>query len=182
MVGTAATGGQAAEGDVPWLSENERHAWIAFTTMLMTLPPAVDTQLKHDSGVNFFEYTIMAGLSDAPEHAMRMSVLAEFAAGSMSRLSHAVTRLERQGWVARRSVPSEARAVEAVLTPAGRAFMRDAAPGHVRHARRLFFDSLTPEQVAIMGDLSRTLVASASSATAKVLDDVIDVSDGAAEN
>lgn len=165
---------------MPWLSEAERHAWIAFTTMLMTLPPAVDTQLKRDSGVNFFEYTILAGLSDAADHAMRMSVLAEFAAGSMSRLSHAVTRLERQGWVARRSVPSEARAVEAVLTPAGLEFMRGAAPGHVRHARRMFFDALTPEQVTLMGELSRTLVASASSATVKVLDDVIDVSDGTA--
>ena len=124
----------------------------------------------------------MAGLSDAPEHAMRMSALAEFAAGSMSRLSHAVTRLERQGWVKRRSVPTEARAVEAVLTPQGLEFMREAAPGHVRHARRLFFDALSAEQVATMGELCRTLVASASSSTAKVLDEVIDSSDEAGRN
>ena len=169
--------GTEDSAEVPWLSRDERRAWIAFTTMLMTLPAAVDSQLKRDSGVNYFEYTIMAGLSDAPEHAMRMSALAEFAAGSMSRLSHAVTRLEKQGWVRRRAVPDEARAVEAVLTPEGLEFMRQAAPAHVRHARRLLFDGLTSEQVATLEELCRTLVASASDATAALLDQVIKAPD-----
>ena len=179
MVGTEDARKDTGDEDVPWLSDDERRAWIAFTTMLMTLPSAVDAQLKRDSRVNYFEYTIMAGLSDAPGNAMRMSALAAFAAGSMSRLSHAVTRLERQGWVKRRSVPTEARAVEAVLTPAGLEFMRAAAPNHVRHARQLFFDALTPEQVATMGELCRALVASASDTTAQVLDEVTASSDEA---
>src|SRR4051812_6532823 len=81
--------------EVPWLAGDERHAWIALTAVLMTLPPAIDAQLKRDAGINFFEYSILSSLSQAPGRTVRMSELAHLAAGSLSRLSHAVSRLER---------------------------------------------------------------------------------------
>ncbi|WP_309238740.1 MarR family winged helix-turn-helix transcriptional regulator [Actinoplanes aureus] len=149
--------------DVPWLSDDERHAWMALTAMLMSLPPAIDAQLKRDAGINFFEYQILSSLSDAPGHTVRMSQLAHLAAGSLSRLSHAVSRLERQGWVQRRNVDTtEARCVVAVLTDAGTAMIEATAPGHVREARRLVFDALTPEQVAQLEKIGRQLVMSAA--------------------
>ena len=59
----------------------------ALTALTEALPAAVDAQLKRDAGLNAFEYQVMAGLSDAPGHAIRMSALAAFASGSLSRLS-----------------------------------------------------------------------------------------------
>ncbi|MEU4426628.1 MarR family winged helix-turn-helix transcriptional regulator [Actinoplanes sp. NPDC024001] len=150
--------------DVPWLSDGERHAWMALTTVLMSLPPAIDAQLKRDAGINFFEYQILSSLSHAPDRSVRMSALAHLAAGSLSRLSHAVSRLERQGWVERRNVetPHEARCVVAVLTDAGMAMVERTAPGHVREARRLVFEALSPEQVAQLEKISHQLITAAA--------------------
>ena len=73
--------------DVPWLSADERATWISFSAMLQTLQAALDAQLKQDAGINVFEYSVMAALSESPDRSLRMSTLAVFAQGSLSRLS-----------------------------------------------------------------------------------------------
>lgn len=148
---------------VPWLSDDETQAWMALSAVLTSLPPVIDAQLKRDSGINHFEYTILSSLSQAPGRAVRMSELAHLAAGSPSRLSHAVSRLERHGWVVRRNVDSsEARCVAAFLTDAGWDAVAAAAPGHVREVRRLIFDTLTPEQVEQLTTIGRQLLMAAA--------------------
>ena len=144
--------------DVAWLSPDELSTWIAVSMLLEALPAAVDAQLKRDACLNSFEYQVMAGLCDAPDRALRMSVLAQFASGSPSRLSHAVSRLEAQGYIERRPVAVDPRAVEAVLTDAGLAKMVESAPGHVREVRRLLVDLLTPEQISQLGAIATTLL------------------------
>lgn len=144
--------------DAPWLTPRELHTWIALSVLLEALPAAIDAQLKRDAGLNSFEYQVMAGLSDAPDHTIRMSALAAFASGSPSRLSHAVARLEKQGFVVRRQAADDPRAVEAVLTPEGLAKMRECAPAHVREARRLVIDVLTPTQVEQLGRIATKLL------------------------
>jgi DNA-binding MarR family transcriptional regulator len=149
---------------VPWLSDDETSAWVALTAVLTALPPAIDAQLKRDVGINFFEYTILSSLSQAPGRAVRMGSLAHLAAGSPSRLSHAVSRLEKHGWVERRvSVDvTETRCVEAVLTDSGWDVVVAAAPQHVREARRLVFDVLSPDQVAQLTRIGRRLLTAAA--------------------
>jgi DNA-binding MarR family transcriptional regulator len=128
--------------------------------MLMTLPPALDAQLKRDAGVNAFEYNVLAALSEAPHRTLVLSSLAASSQGSLSRLSHAITRLERAGWVERRSCADRGgRRMEARLTDAGFAKLEDIAPGHVREVRRLVVDLLTPEQLAALGDTARKITA-----------------------
>lgn len=144
--------------DVPWLSDDERHAWMAFSSMLMVVPPAIDAQLKRDAGVNFFEYSILASLSEAADRTVRMSTLAHLAGGSLSRLSHAVSRLERQGWVRRQTGDADPRCIMAVLTDKGMAALTEAAPAHVREVRRRIFDALTPEQVGQLEQIGRQLL------------------------
>ena len=144
--------------DVPWLSTDEVRSWIAFSAMTGALHSAVDAQLKRDAGLNYFEYQVMAGLSDAPGRTIRMSALAAFASGSPSRLSHAVGRLEKQGFVVRRPAPDDPRAVEATLTREGVAKMKACAPAHVREARRLVVDVLTPTQMAQLEKIAMRLL------------------------
>jgi DNA-binding MarR family transcriptional regulator len=50
----------------------------------------------------------MAGLSQSPERALRMSRLAEFAEGQLPRLSQVVARLEKRGWITRHADPRTA--------------------------------------------------------------------------
>ena len=73
------------------------------------------------------------------------------AAGAISRLSHAIGRLDRQGWVTRRPYAVDGRHTEVVLTDAGMEQVAATAPGHVREARRLVVDNLTPQQLRQLG-------------------------------
>lgn len=145
--------------DVPWLSLDQQQDWAALMALVMTLPPALDAQLKRDAGVNSFEYHVLARLSMARDRTLVLSQLAEQAQGSLSRLSHALTRLERAGWVERRTCTDKGRRVEARLTDAGFAKLEAMAPGHVREARRLVVDVLTPEQLVALGEAARAISA-----------------------
>ena len=81
-----------------------------------------------------------------------MSDLARWSNSSLSRLSHVVTRLEKQGWVRREGCPEDRRATNAVLTDEGFAHLAASAPDHVEEVRTQVFDTLTPEQVAVMAE------------------------------
>lgn len=130
-----------------WLSEEERQAWLTLLGLLLRVGPAMDAQLRRDAGISHFEYTVMAGLSEAPERTLRMSEVAAFAEGSLSRLSQAVTRLEGRGWVRRSPDPTDGRYTLATLTDTGWDKVVATAPGHVSEVRRVFLDPLTKSQV-----------------------------------
>ncbi len=150
---------RAADRDVPWLSPDQQQDWAAVMALVMTVPPALDAQLKRDAGLNSFEYHVLARLSMARDRTLVLSELADQAQGSLSRLSHALTRLERAGWVQRRASPDGGRRVEARLTDAGFTKLEAAAPGHVREVRRLVVDVLTPAQFAALGEAARAISA-----------------------
>jgi DNA-binding MarR family transcriptional regulator len=152
-------GDHVAADEVPWLSASQQHDWRALVALLTTLPAALDSQLKRDAGMNGFEFHVLAGLSEAENHTLLLSDLAASARGSLSRLSHALTRLEREGWVERRACGQPGRRVEARLTESGWAKVQATAPGHVREARRTVVDVLTPEQLAALGEAARAITA-----------------------
>ena len=87
-----------------------------------------------------------------------MGDLADFLQFSPSRMSHAVSRMERDGWVLRRRCQSDGRGQEAMLTARGRAALEQAAPGHVREVRRLFIDQLSPEERELVRSVSESLL------------------------
>lgn len=139
---------ESAENQVRWLSADERRAWLAVAALMVKLPAALDGQLQSEAGVSFFEYMILAVLSEQPDRTLQMSDIAEFVSASLSRLSHTATRLEKQGLIVRRQVPGRGRRTLAVLTEAGYAKVSRSAPGHVRHVRKLLIDDLTPADLA----------------------------------
>ncbi len=138
-----------------WLTDDEQDAWRALATVLLKLPAALDAQLQRDAGLSTFEYLVLSGLSEAPDRTLRMSDLAELANGSLSRLSHVVTRLEQRGWVRREVCPEDGRCTNAVLTTAGQRKVAAAAPGHVETVRHLVIDALTAAQVRQLRDIGR---------------------------
>jgi len=141
-----------------WLNEDDREAWIPFVSMLWWLPAAIDDQLQRDSGLSHFEYGILAALSAADAATLRMSKLAIYANGSLSRLSRAVARLEGRGWVTRQPDPTDGRYTLATLTDNGRAVVVEAAPGHVEAVNRLVFDALTKTQARQLGIIASRIL------------------------
>lgn len=150
---------EAEEPETHWLTSEEHTAWLSLVSVLMRLQPALDTQLKRDAGLSHFEYQILAGLSESPERTLRMSTLAELAEGSLSRLSYAVGRLEREQWVRRMPDPDDGRSTLAILTNTGWDKVVDTAPGHVTAVRRLVIDPLTKAQLRQMTAISTRILA-----------------------
>lgn len=150
--------GVQGRGDGPrWLDPVELEAWIQVAVMLANLPAALDAQLQRDSGLSHFEYEVLSVLSDARDLRLRMSELAALAGGSVSRLSHVVTRLERRGLVERRPCPDDARSILAHLTEEGHRTVVQAAPGYVANVRRLVIDRLDREQIDRLAEIGAAI-------------------------
>lgn len=148
----------ATAAEVEWLSADQQREWRVVVELLAVLPVALDAQLKRDAGMNLYELQVLAALSEAPGHTLGLSDLAETARGSLSRLSHALTRLERSGLVERRACTERAgRRAEAHLTEAGTARIGQIAPGHVAEVRRLVVDVLSADQLSQLGDIARAI-------------------------
>jgi len=141
-----------------WLSEEETQSWLALVSMVIRLPAALDAQLVRDAGISHFEYQVLAGLSMSPERTRRMSDLAAFADGSLSRLSQVVSRLENRGWIRRTPDPTDGRYTLARLTDDGWDKVVATAPGHVEEVRRLVFDPLTRAQHRQLRDIGHRIV------------------------
>ncbi|KRF15589.1 MarR family transcriptional regulator [Nocardioides sp. Soil797] len=141
-----------------WLSETEREAWVRLVTVTELLPSLLDSQLRRDSQLTHFEYFVLAMLSEADKKTLRMTSLANLTSATLPRLSHVVRRLEDKGLVQRTPCPGDKRASNAVLTRAGQAAIRKAAPGHVTNVREHVFDALTPEQVDQLHDIADALL------------------------
>jgi DNA-binding MarR family transcriptional regulator len=129
-----------------WLNNHEWSAWLQLMATFTLLPAAIDSQLQREAGMSHFEFGVMAALSRQPGRRLQLKDLAVIANGSLSRLSHVISRLERQGWV-RRVSGTKGRATNAELTDKGYRKLMQAGPIHFREVRRLVFDVLTPEEV-----------------------------------
>ena len=145
--------------DTRWLDGDEQAAWRAFLGMQRRLLTQMDRQLQQASGIPHAYYEIMVRLSEAPDRTLRMSELADRSLSSRSRVSHAVARLEQQGWVRRSACPDDRRGSLAALTDEGFGALKEAAPGHVEQVRTLLFDPLTREQVAQLRAISEAVLA-----------------------
>jgi DNA-binding MarR family transcriptional regulator len=141
-----------------WLDDDERRTWIGFLYAQMLLMEQIEQDLQRDAGMPLAYYQILVTLSEHPDRAMRMSSLARSLFFSRSRLSHAVDRLERSGWVRRDTCAEDGRGAIAVLTDEGFATLEAAAPQHVESVRTHLFDRLTPEQVKEVREVSEVLV------------------------
>ena len=108
---------------VRWLDTEERRIWLGWIMSSRLLWEEIERDLQRDSGLSFGHYEILVMLSETPGRRRRMSELADATQSSRSRLSHAVSRLEENGWLRRERCGDDRRGSYAVLTDEVRAYM-----------------------------------------------------------
>ena len=131
---------QTLDADDQWLDRRQQHAWRAYLVGTTLLMDRLDRELREQHDLSLPEYEILVRLSEAPNRRLRMAVLADSVSHSRSRVTHTVTRMEKQGLVERSSCAADGRGVEATLTDKGRATLDEAAPTHVAGVRELLVD------------------------------------------
>jgi DNA-binding MarR family transcriptional regulator len=136
-----------------WLTDEEQRVWRAYLHATTLLEDHLDRQLQRDAGMPHIYYGLLVGLAEAPRRRLRMTELARNAKITRSRLSHAIARLEKSGWVRREDCPSDKRGQFAVLTEEGVEVLRRTAPGHVTAVRQAMFDRLSPQQQKALGEI-----------------------------
>lgn len=151
------------------LSADQLAAWVGLCALTEVLPPVIESQLKRDLGVNLFEYTVLAMLSEEPDRTLPMSALAAVSFGSISRLSHAVGRLQRRGWLTKRAGTGSRRHNTVSLTDAGFEALAAAAPRHLADVRRLVVDPLTEADIRALARITLRLIAAAAPEVADLL-------------
>jgi DNA-binding MarR family transcriptional regulator len=134
--------------DSPWLPPAQQRAWVAYMRVQLRMNYEINRQLQRDSDLSLADYHVLNALSMAPDHTLQVTELAAYIGWERSRLSHHLRRLSQRGLTKR--VPSEddGRATDAVLTKKGMKAMVEAAPGHARLVKKLFFEPLPEELVS----------------------------------
>ena len=143
-----------------WLTPDERQTWLSLASILIRLPATLDAQLQREAGISYFEYQVMAVLSEAPDRTMRLSELAALTEGSLPRLSQVFTRLEKRSWVRRTPDPTDGRYTLGILTDDGWDKVNATAPGHVEAVRRHVFDPLTKAQQRQLREVTQRIMRS----------------------
>jgi DNA-binding MarR family transcriptional regulator len=145
------------EGPPRWLNEDEQQTWRATVGLAQLLIRQLDRDLNVH-GLNSHDYEILVELSEAPDHRLRMTELADATSQSRSRLSHQITRMENRGLVRRDDCEGDKRGTFTVLTADGMAAIERVAPDHVENVRRHFIDRLTPSQLEQIRDSFEPIV------------------------
>jgi DNA-binding MarR family transcriptional regulator len=141
-----------------WLTDEEQRAWRGLVQMTSRLDARLNRELQQSSGLSLADYDVLVLLTEAPDGRLRMFQLVDDLQWEQSRLSHHIARMQRRGLVAREECTTDKRGAFVVLTDAGRDAIEKAAPGHVATVRRLVFDGLSEEQVAMLDAfVTRTL-------------------------
>jgi DNA-binding MarR family transcriptional regulator len=141
-----------------WLDAKQQQIWRSFLFASRLLFAQLERDLQQGADIPLTYYEILTVLSESPHRAIRMNELAEALLVSPSRMSHAVARLEQEGWVRRQLCPSDRRGWLAVLTDTGWDALVAAAPLHVESVRQHLFDQLTPAQLEHLGEISDSLL------------------------
>lgn len=155
------TGDTGQMADEPWLTSEQQRVWRAFLRMTRRLNETIERDMQANGHMPFAYYLILAMLSEAPEQSLRMNELAGVVGSSQSRLSHAVARLEDNGWVRRTAAAGDRRGQIASLTDAGRATLVALAPMHAHTVKTMMFDPLSPAQLASFHDICTTVLGDA---------------------
>lgn len=130
--------------------------WRAFLRAHAAVTRRLEQELT-DAGMPLAWYDVLLQLAESPQHRLRMAQLADRVLLSRSGLSRLVDRLQSEGYVTRERSTDDARGTFTVLTSAGRAALRRAAPVHLRGVREHWLDVFDDNELRTLGRLLQRL-------------------------
>jgi DNA-binding MarR family transcriptional regulator len=133
-----------------WLDQREAHLWRTWLRVNQELPGLLAERLNLESGLSAADYAVLVPLSESADGMVRARDLGREIFWDRSRLSHQVRRMQDRGLVVREECETDARGAMIRLTPAGRAAIEKAAPGHVAATREFFFDLVSDKEIDIL--------------------------------
>jgi DNA-binding MarR family transcriptional regulator len=136
------------------VSAEEWQVWRTFYAMRRQLDRALENQLQTDAGISSPDYEILLAIFESPGRQLRSRDLAELIGWEKSRISHQVTRMVSRGLLERRECEDDLRGTWVGITPDGRRAALGAMRKHVSTIRSIFFDALSPEELAALSSAS----------------------------
>lgn len=144
--------------ETPWLDQEQLRVWRAFLGGITVLMDQLDRDLRTQHDLSMGEYEILVRLSEAPNRSIRMAELAAAVSHSRSRVTHTISRLERDGIVRRDTCADDGRGVSAVLTDHGFSVLEQAAHTHVRGVNDYLIENATPEEFSALGHIMERVI------------------------
>jgi DNA-binding MarR family transcriptional regulator len=141
------------------LDDERMLAWRLFLEAHARVLTRLEQELEDERRLPLTWYDVLVQLNRAPEKRLRLQDLGHNLVISKSGLSRRIDRMEEAGLVERHECPSDARGVFAVLTPAGKAVLKDAAPVHLAGIAQHFTQYLTDEEAAALQAAFRKILA-----------------------
>lgn len=140
------------------LSPAEEETWRALIRLMVRLPRAIDDDLVHRAGLSLTRYVVLMRLSEAPQHALRMTDLAQAASISPSRITRIIQSMVSEGLITREVVAGDGRASLATVTDEGLQRLRGAWPAHLAGVRELVLDHVPAGELAAFNRVMRGLL------------------------
>ena len=127
--------------------------WRSFLRAHAAVVRELERELAAEAGMPLGWYDVLLQLVEAPGHRLRMAELADRVLLSRSGLTRLVDRLQAEGLVRREPSTDDARGTYTVLTDAGLARLRGAAPVHLAGVRRHWLAHFTDDELRTLDAL-----------------------------
>jgi DNA-binding MarR family transcriptional regulator len=124
----------------------------------------MERSILDEAGLSLRWYDVMLELAAASDHRLRMSDLAQRVVLSRTRVSRVVDELHATGFVIREPHEADGRSAYAVLTTAGLAAFKTAAPIYRRAIVGIFAGLATTAELTVIRDVLDRAISEGSSA------------------
>ena len=133
-----------------WLNDAEMKAWRGFVTTSPDLMNAIERDLSV-FGLDAGDYQLLAMLSEAIDHRLKMCDLADTLRLSRSGLTRRMDGVVKAKYVERIQDKDDRRVSFAHLTTEGYEFLKKVAPLHLRDVRSRMIDLLNESEIKALG-------------------------------
>jgi len=133
-----------------WLNDAEMKAWRGFVTTSPDLMNAIERDLGV-FGLDAGDYQLLAMLSEAIDHRLKMCDLADTLRLSRSGLTRRMDGVVKAKYVERIQDKDDRRVSFAHLTTKGYEFLKKVAPLHLRDVRSRMIDLLNESEIKALG-------------------------------
>ena len=140
------------------LTPEQNSAWRSLVLVTHVLDDALDRQSQRDGDLPHAYYKVLVFLYESPGRHLTMGELAQQQRYSVSRMTHAVTSMEKSGWVRRTVSPTDRRVRLVELTQEGVDLVRAVSPQQAVDVRSKVFANLDSFQVQQLEAISLAIV------------------------